>query len=128
MSQTCIYIFITEMADKQKMKLKLIKRNIKGFNIFYYEKERLMLFFLKLCIVSSLFRGHQKVKATYIVLEKETYIFLFLSKKCLRFWWLFFFIKLYARVSISNLKSIIFVLHQHILFQIKYDSTWLNEK
>ena len=128
MSQTCIYIFITEMADKQKMKLKLIKRNIKGFNIFYYEKERLMLFFLKLCIVSSLFRGHQKVKATYIVLEKETYIFLFLSKKCLRFWWLFFFIKLYARVSISKLKSIIFVLHQHILFQIKYDSTRLNEK
>lgn len=86
MSQTCIYIFITEMADKQKMKLKLIKRNIKGLNIFYYEKERLMLFFLKLCIVSSLFRGHQKVKAAYIVLEKETYIFLFLSKKCLRFW------------------------------------------
>ena len=68
------------MADKQKMKLKLIKSNIKGFNIFYYEKERLMLFFLKLCIVSSLFRGHQKVKAAYIVLEKETYIFLFLSK------------------------------------------------
>lgn len=128
MSQTCIYIFITEMADKQKMKLKLIKRNIKGFNIFYYEKERLMLFFLKLCIVSSLFRGHQKVKAAYIVLEKETYIFLFLSKKCLRFWWLFFFIKLYARVSISKLKSITFVLHQHILFQIKYDSTRLNER
>lgn len=128
MSQTCIYIFITEMADKQKMKLKLIKSNIKGFNIFYYKKERLMLFFLKLCIVSSLFRGHQKVKAAYIVLEKETYIFLFLSKKCLRFWWLFFFIKLNGRVSISKLKGIMFVLHQHILFQIKYDSTRLNEK